>query len=91
MAMQAVNEMDDFVSIVTDSNYMEYASKSPNKMKLLLFTEKTLTPPLFKTLSKEFRNSVDFGLVKKSAQDLISRFGVTEFPKAMKLNNIREY
>ena len=83
--------MDDFVSIVTDTNYIDYATKNPNKMKLLLFSEKTMTPPIFKTLSKEFRNSVDFGLVKKSASELISKFGVTEFPKVMMLKNIREY
>jgi hypothetical protein len=32
--MFAVNLMDDFVSIITDSNYLEFANKNPSKLKI---------------------------------------------------------
>jgi thiol-disulfide isomerase/thioredoxin len=34
LAMFAVNLMDDFVSIITDSNYLEFANKNPSKLKI---------------------------------------------------------
>jgi len=93
MAMAAVNIMDDFVSIVTDDNYADYVSKQSkgNRSVVLLFTDKTLTSPLFKALSKEFKNSVSFGLVKKSSNKLIEKFAITEFPKVMIVKNMLDY
>lgn len=48
LAMFIVGLMDDFVSIVHDQNYSDFTKKNLQKVKILLFTEKTTTPPLFK-------------------------------------------
>jgi len=91
MAMFAVSLMDDFVSIVTNSNYLEFSNKNPNKLKMFLFTSQTMTPALFKTLSKEFRSTVDFGLVKKSSTEVISKFKIEKFPQVMLLKTIHDF
>jgi len=47
---------------------------------VLLFTERKTTAPIFKALSKQFKDKLLFGEVRKSEADLIQKFKVTAFP-----------
>ncbi len=56
--------MESFVSIVTSQNYESFLNEDLNKNKVILFTNKKSTPPLFKALSKEYKGKLLFGQVK---------------------------
>jgi hypothetical protein len=47
---------------------------------VLLFTERKTTAPIFKALSKQFKDKLLFGEVRKSEADLIQKFKVMTFP-----------
>jgi hypothetical protein len=56
----------------------------------LLFTDRKTTAPLFKSLSKTYKDKLVFGEVKKEAK-LIANFGVTKIPTLMVLTDPLEY
>ena len=52
MANFATQKMQSFVSIVTSDNYASFVAREPSRYKVLLFTERKSTAPIFKALSK---------------------------------------
>jgi protein disulfide-isomerase A6 len=54
--------MESFVEYVTFENYQDFIKK--DLYKVLLFTDKKSTPPLYKALSKEFKGKLIFGEVR---------------------------
>ena len=62
--------MQNFVSIVTDENYESFIQREPSKYKVLLFTERKTTAPLLKALSKQYKDKLLFGEVRKSEAQL---------------------
>lgn len=73
------------------NNFLRF-KKIPNKV--ILFTERTDTPILFRGLTNVFRDRVDFGEVRKSSQnEVISQYNVDKFPTLMvlKLNDKKQY
>lgn len=61
----ASQKMQSFVDIVTDNNYETWINDKPDKHKVLLFTDRKTTAPLFKALSKTYKDKLMFGEVKK--------------------------
>ena len=53
--------MESFVQIVTNQNYESFNTEDEDKYKVLLFTNKIATPPLFKALSKDLKGKLNFG------------------------------
>jgi protein disulfide-isomerase A6 len=73
--------MQSFVSLVNKDNYQSFVERDPTKYKVLLFTERKSTAPIFKALSKQFKDKLLFGEVRKSSDsDLIQKFHITQFP-----------
>jgi Thioredoxin len=73
--------MQSFVSIVTGENYPGFIARDPTKYKVLLFTERKTTAPIFKALSKQFKDKLLFGEVRKNSEtDLVQKFNVQQFP-----------
>jgi thioredoxin-like negative regulator of GroEL len=48
----ATQKMQSFVSLVNKDNYQQFIEREPTKYKVLLFTERKTTAPIFKALSK---------------------------------------
>jgi Thioredoxin len=48
----ATQKMQSFVSLVNKDNYQSFVERDPTKYKVLLFTERKSTAPIFKALSK---------------------------------------
>mmetsp|Transcript_14851 Transcript_14851/g.10750 ORF Transcript_14851/g.10750 Transcript_14851/m.10750 type:complete len:105 (+) Transcript_14851:639-953(+) len=48
----ATRKMQNFVSIVTQDNYIEFIERDQTKGKVLIFTERKSTAALYKALSK---------------------------------------
>jgi len=51
--------------------------------KVLLFTDKSSTPTLFKALALEYRNRLAFGYIKNSNKELVEKFGVEKYPTVL--------
>ncbi len=68
---KATRMMQSFVSIVTSDNYEQFVSRDPSKYKVLLFTERKSTPPIYKALSKQYKDKLLLGEVRKSDTALI--------------------
>lgn len=60
----ASKKMQSFVNVVTQENYDGFVQGSTTKNKILLFTDKKVTPPLYKSLSKTYKEKLIFGEVR---------------------------
>lgn len=61
--------MESFVEYVSSNNYKEFLQK--DLYKVLLFTDKQSTPPLYKALSKDFKGKLIFGEVRNQKDSLM--------------------
>jgi len=59
------------VSVVSNENYQQFIDREPTKYKVLIFTERKTTAPLFKALSKSYKDKLLFGEVRKSETELV--------------------
>ena len=78
---------------VNTGNYESFLSDDEAKNKILLFTDKKNTSPLFKSLSKTFKDALSFGEVRKSEEEsgLFAKFGITTTPTLMALTDPQSY
>ncbi|KAK7207013.1 thioredoxin-like protein [Myxozyma melibiosi] len=58
--------------------------------RVLLFTDKPNTPPMFKVLAIDFDSSARFGIVRKADKALQKRFGVKKMPTVVVVTNDEE-
>jgi hypothetical protein len=79
----ATKKLQNFVSVVNSKNYQDFVNRESEKSIVLLFTEKKVTPPLFKSLSKQYKGRLLFGEVRKSDTELVKAFKITKFPSIL--------
>jgi len=79
--------MQNFVRVINKENYNDFITSYPERYHVLLFTSKKTTPPLFKSLSKDYLNHLSFGEVRQTETELIKTFNVDKFPTLMVLTN----
>ena len=75
---EASNLMEDFVTFINSDNIDSFESR-PNP-KIILFTNKLQTPPLLRQLSKDYKQSVSFGIVKNPSTYLTDMFEIVSLP-----------
>ena len=68
--------MQNFVRIINKDNYNDFITSHSERYHVLLFTSKKTTPPLFKSLSKDYLNHLSFGEIRQSETELIKNFNV---------------
>ncbi|CAD8107592.1 unnamed protein product [Paramecium sonneborni] len=90
LAKFAISFMESFVSIVTNDNYDNFIRQQDQHI-VLLFTNKTSTPPLLKVLSKELKGKLVFGQVRNSDTKLIQQFQINNFPTLMVVTEPEQY
>jgi hypothetical protein len=76
--------LEDYVRILNESNFEEWMEKEIGRPKIVLLTDKKQTPPLIQVLSKEFKASCAFGMVKNDPK-LFAMFGNLQPPKLIAL------
>jgi hypothetical protein len=59
---------------VSAENYESFIERDPTKYKILIFTERKTTAPLYKAISKQYKDKILFGEVRKSEEELIKKF-----------------
>ena len=69
----------------SNSDFEKFVKKTPDRPKGLVFSEKGLVPAFVKTLAIDFLGGIDFGYVRSADKELVSRFGVSSFPKVLLL------
>jgi len=57
----------------------------------LIFTDRKTTAPLFKSLSKTYKDKLTFGEVKKSETELYEKFKITETPALLAVTDSATY
>ena len=78
--------------MVTSDNYQSFMERDPSKYHVLLFTERKTTAPIFKSLSKQFKDKLLFGEVRKTSEkELVDRFKVTQFPTLLVITDPQGY
>lgn len=88
----AANKMQSFVNIVTVENYQQFIDQDPQKNKILLFSERKSTSPLFKSVSKIYKDKLLFGEVRKhTEQELFDKFKISQTPTLMALTDPYSY
>lgn len=55
--------------------------------RVLLFTDKQNTPPMYKAIAIDYISTASFGIVKKNEKSLMKRFGVSKFPTVVVITN----
>lgn len=92
MSGAAANKMQSFVRTVNNDNYESFIDEQPDKNKILIFTDRKTTAPLYKSLSKTYKDKLVFGEVKKSSsQELFDKFGIKETPALLALSDPQNY
>ena len=75
--------MQNFVRIINKDNYNDFITTHSERYHVLLFTSKKSTSPLFKALSKDYLNKLNFGEIRQSETELIKNYNVKTFPTLM--------
>lgn len=83
--------MQNFVRVVNNDNYGDFINANPSQTKVLLFTARRTTPPLFKALSKHFKDKLSFGEIRQSESELLKNFDNRKFPSIMVLTDPENY
>lgn len=76
-------KMQNFVRVVNSDNYGDFVTAQSNIHKVILFTERKNTSPLMKALSKFYRDKLSFGEIRRSQNELVSRFNIEKFPSLL--------
>jgi DnaJ family protein C protein 16 len=71
--------MQSFVRVINSNNYMDFIKENNHMHKVVLFTQRKTTPPLFKALSKHFKGKINFGEIRQSEKDLSQKYNITTF------------
>lgn len=83
IATRATSMLPNFATVLADEEKADaWLAAPPALPKVILFTDKSSTPTLYKALSIDFHNAVEMAEVRKSQQSksLLQRFSVTKFP-----------
>lgn len=81
------NYLSPQVSDVTAESIKAFLEAKNGTPKVLLFTEKSGTPTIYKALSNVLSETLDFGIVRKDQSALVSKYGITSFPKLILLKS----
>ncbi|CAG9323756.1 unnamed protein product [Blepharisma stoltei] len=66
---------------LSNENYQTFLEDKPAVPKVLLFTEKSSVPTLYKALSVAFEAKMFFGIVRQEDTEAIKKFKIKQFPK----------
>ncbi len=75
-----------YISKVRDTSCYSNFTTASTVPKVVLFTDKSKTSALYKSLSLRFKGRLAFAEVSNKASDLIEEHGVTQFPKLVVLD-----
>ena len=91
MANAAAKKMQNFVSIVTESNYESFCEREKTKYHVVFFTDKKATPAIVKSISKKYLDRLSIGEIRSSEATLVQKFGIESFPTLVVLTDTESF
>ncbi len=85
------SKMQSFVRVINSNNYGDFINENPTQHKVVLFTQRKSTPPLFKALSKHFKDKLSLGEIRQTEKELTQRFDVKAFPTVLVISDGENY
>jgi len=87
----ALSYLPNYVTSISSKNIKDFLAKQ-GISKCLLFTDKTTTPNLYKSLSVDFKDRLLLGEVRNTQKEIVEQFDVSTFPTlvVIKENEERE-
>lgn len=79
----AVSHIKAYVTEVNEDNVAGFLGDDAIVPKVLLFTDKKGLPLIYRALSNNFNNKMNFGIVRKDQEDLVASYKVKTFPKVI--------
>jgi len=80
MSSYATSKLPNFVTKVTSKNADKFLEDKPDLAKVILFTNKKETTTLYKALAIDFHYQLEFGEVKDTEKDIVSKYSVSKYP-----------
>lgn len=77
--------LPSYVKSITSKNVATFLSSSLTLPKVLLFTDKSTTSPLYKSYSTDYNGKMVFGEINRSQKELLNKYDVASFPTLMVL------
>lgn len=74
------NLQSSVVKVASVDALNTFLDKSADLPHFLLFTSKTTTPPVLKSLSMRFKKELLFGEINQKNKDVVSQYNVESFP-----------
>jgi thioredoxin-like negative regulator of GroEL len=71
--------------LATNTDLEEFLADKLIRNKVILFTSKDETSPLYKGATSEFRDRLDFAEVHENARDIVKKYKIDTFPTLMVL------
>ena len=71
----------EHVKILTNENLESFLAHEEHLPKVLLFSNKKATPPLFKAISTEFNKEMGFGFFPNPSEEVMKKFKVKSLPR----------
>eukprot|EP00823_Brevimastigomonas_motovehiculus_P005136 TRINITY_DN361_c0_g1_i1.p1 TRINITY_DN361_c0_g1~~TRINITY_DN361_c0_g1_i1.p1 ORF type:complete len:885 (-),score=320.88 TRINITY_DN361_c0_g1_i1:204-2858(-) len=78
-----LNKLPSLVKRVSAKKNADFLQTELTMPKVLLFTKKKSTPPIFKALSTRFAGRLLFGEVHEAEKTLVEQFTITKFPTVL--------
>lgn len=82
------NYLSPKVSEVTTESIKAFLEGKTGTPKVLLFTEKSGTPTIFRALSNVLSETLDFGVVRNDQSAIVSKYKITSFPKLILIKSL---
>ncbi|KAK9462630.1 thioredoxin-like protein [Lipomyces oligophaga] len=84
IANTVIGHLRNHVKRLTDSEVIAWLEES-TMPSVLLFTDKTAIPPMFKALAIDYSGTADFGYLKKGEKAIAKQYGITKYPAVVVL------
>lgn len=68
------------VILLSNDNYNGFISEKPSVPKIVLFSDKTTVPTIFKALSVSFEKKMEFGMANPEDNEIVSKYKIKKFP-----------
>ena len=69
------------VEEIREIDLKSFLDKKPGTPKVILFTEKTGVPTIYKALSNTLGETLDFGIVRSDQTAIVTKYAIKTFPK----------
>jgi len=83
-----LNNLPDYASKLETLSDLEDFQDESEINKIILFSKRSKTPPIYKVLTADFKDKIRFGFVSGEAEEVIKKFSIESFPVIKVLKSV---